>query len=250
MAQVELIMPKMGESIIEATILNWVKQVGDEVEVDDTILEIATDKVDSEVPSPVDGKIAKILFEVDAVVAVGDVIAIIETEAGATVAASPATGQAVSDTAGPASPPSAQPSNDAPAPAPKKAVMEKQGALPQVQNKGQEAGRTGPGRFYSPLVRTMAAKESIGQAELDSIPGTGAKGRVNKADMIAYLKRRDNSFVNGTGAQQFGNTPAPTPGSAGAAKPHSAPRHQRKRRRRGDRHGQDAQTYCRPYGHE
>ena len=101
MAQVELVMPKMGESIIEATILNWVKQVGDTVEVDDTVLEIATDKVDSEVPSPVDGTISKILFEADAVVAVGEVIAIIETEAGAEVADSPATlGEAVLEAIG------------------------------------------------------------------------------------------------------------------------------------------------------
>ncbi len=90
MAQVELIMPKMGESIIEATILNWVKQVGDTVEIDDTVLEIATDKVDSEVPSPVAGTLREIRFAVDDTVAVGEVIALIETEAGAQVTASPA----------------------------------------------------------------------------------------------------------------------------------------------------------------
>ena len=80
MARVELIMPKMGESIIEATILNWVKGVGDTVQEDETVLEIATDKVDSEIPSPVSGKITEILFEKDAVVPVGQVIAILETE--------------------------------------------------------------------------------------------------------------------------------------------------------------------------
>ena len=110
MAQVELIMPKMGESIIEATILNWVKQGGDTVEVDDTILEIATDKVDSAVPSPVEGTISKILFEVDATVAVGEVIAFIETEAGAEVQASPATGAS-------APPEEINPKPTAPAPA-------------------------------------------------------------------------------------------------------------------------------------
>ena len=88
MAQVELIMPKMGESIMEATILKWVKQVGDSVEVDETILEIATDKVDSEVPSPVSGVIAKILFPEDETVEIGKVIAVIATE-GEEVSAAP-----------------------------------------------------------------------------------------------------------------------------------------------------------------
>ena len=195
-------MPKMGESIIEATILNWVKQVGDTVEVDDTILEIATDKVDSEVPSPVDGTITKILFAVDATVAVGEVIAIIETEAGATVEASPATGGAVSDA--PAAPsPAAPKAPTAPAaapPAPMAAApvsIVSPAALPS-------------GRFYSPLVRTIAKTEHIGQVELDQIPGSGKDGRVNKADMLAYLKRRDNSFVNGT-ATTATTSPAATP---------------------------------------
>ncbi|MEM9928449.1 MAG: dihydrolipoamide acetyltransferase family protein [Bacteroidota bacterium] len=195
MAQVELIMPKMGESIIEATILNWVKQVGDTVEVDDTILEIATDKVDSEVPSPVDGTIAKILFEADAVVAVGEVIALIETEAGASVSDSPATGASVASPAPAATPspapqpspaPAAAPPTPAPAPAAMVATTTSAPAVPS-------------GRFYSPLVRTIAKTEHISQAELDQIPGSGKNGRVNKADMLAYLKRRDNSFINGNG---------------------------------------------------
>ena len=192
-------MPKMGESIIEATILNWVKQVGDTVEVDDTILEIATDKVDSEVPSPVDGVLAKILFEVDDVVAVGQVIAILETDADATVAASPATGNAHADK-DPA--PSATKPSPAPQPSPAPA------AAPQPPPAATVASTEG--RFYSPLVRTIAARERIGQAELDTIPGSGANGRVNKADMLAYLKRRDNSFLHG-------NAPASQPGSQPAS---------------------------------
>lgn len=189
-------MPKMGESIIEATILNWVKQVGDSVEVDDTVLEIATDKVDSEVPAPVDGTISKILFEADAVVAVGEVIALIETEAGAAVADSPATGAAVADAA-----PSPAPAKPASTPAPAPAPAPKPAPAPAT-------AKSTEGRFYSPLVRTIAQKENIGQAELDSIPGTGANGRVNKADMLAYLKRRDNSFLNGTNQVQQANSPA------------------------------------------
>lgn len=187
-------MPKMGESIIEATILNWVKQVGDTVEVDDTILEIATDKVDSEVPSPVDGTIAKILFKPDDVVAVGQVIALIETEAGAEVSASPATGEAVSDA--PAAKPEEKsaPANQ-PSPAPAAAPSFSLPAHAQLPD--TLPGKTSAGRFYSPLVRTMAKTEGIGQAELDQIPGTGKDGRVNKADMIAYLQRRTNEFIYG-----------------------------------------------------
>ncbi|TXF88779.1 2-oxo acid dehydrogenase subunit E2 [Neolewinella aurantiaca] len=212
MALVELIMPKMGESIIEATILNWVKQVGDSVEVDDTILEIATDKVDSEVPSPVDGTISKILFDVDATIAVGEVIALIETEAGAEVSASPATG----GSAAPATPEPAPapPAPAAPAPQPVAAPAAAPKSTPATATVANSAGR-----FYSPLVRTIAKAEHISQAELDQIPGSGKDGRVNKADMMAYLKRRDNSFLNGTNQPQS----AAAPTSAPAAKPVHTP---------------------------
>jgi len=217
MAQVELIMPKMGESIIEATILNWVKQVGDTVEVDDTILEIATDKVDSEVPSPVEGTISKILFEVDATVAVGQVIALIETEAGAEVQASPATG---------ASAPSEEvnPKPTAPAPAPEKPVVAPAVAPLASQVVTQSSSQvvnqpamvtSSEGRFYSPLVRTIAKAEHIGQAELDSIPGSGKDGRVNKADMLAYLKRRDNGFLNGANTVKPSPAPPVSPSLSG-----------------------------------
>lgn len=190
-------MPKMGESIIEATILNWVKQVGDTVEVDDTILEIATDKVDSEVPSPVDGTISKILFEVDATVAVGEVIALIETEAGAEVEESPATGGAVSDAAVEAPSPAAPKAPPAPAAAPLASQAVKESKSQIVRESAGPEVTSSPDRFYSPLVRTIAKTENIGQAELDQIPGSGKDGRVNKADMMAYLKRRDNSFITG-----------------------------------------------------
>lgn len=189
-------MPKMGESIIEATILNWVKQVGDTVEVDDTILEIATDKVDSEVPSPVEGTISKILFEVDATVAVGQVIALIETEAGAEVQASPATGGTAAPAANEPQPTAPAPAPEKPSPAPAAAPL----ASKVVRESSSQVVTSAEGRFYSPLVRTIATKEHIGQAELDSIPGSGKDGRVNKADMIAYLKRRDNGFLNGANA--------------------------------------------------
>ncbi len=166
MARTELIMPKMGESIMEATILKWVKNVGDRVEMDEAILEIATDKVDSEVPSPVDGVIAEIKFEVDAVVPIGTVIAIIETEAGAAVASSPV----------------AAPVTQAPAPQPQPAV---QVAAPLVA-----AAVVNDDRFYSPLVRSMAKENTVSASELASIAGTGQNGRVTKKDFEQYLSQR------------------------------------------------------------
>ncbi len=204
-------MPKMGESIIEATILNWVKQVGDVVETDDTILEIATDKVDSEVPSPVDGKIVEILHEPDSVVAVGSVIAVLETDAEAVVADSPATGSTTTEDAES----SAASQQSSVQPDTPKETPGSVGAAAQSVKKEITAVTTAEGRFYSPLVRTMAAKEGIGQAELDSIPGSGKDGRVNKSDMLAYLKRRDNGFINGTHAQPAAAAPASTPSRPG-----------------------------------
>ena len=191
MAQVELIMPKMGESIIEATILNWVKQVGDTVEVDDTVLEIATDKVDSEVPAPVAGTIKEIRFQPDSTVAVGEVIALIETEAGAEVEPSPAVAPPAAGAHETAPPPPPAPSGENAAPAPRRPKPD------PIQGEGAEKSENA--RFYSPLVRTIAEKEGIGQAELDQIPGTGNGGRVNKSDIQAYLKRRDNRFITGPG---------------------------------------------------
>ena len=162
MAQVELIMPKMGESIIEATILKWVKQVGDTVDVDETILEIATDKVDSEVPSPVAGTISQILFQEDDVVEVGKVIAIIATEGSDAAATSSASTEkeAIKESA--------------PAPAKATPTVEKTSA-PAVA--ATPVNTSSSDRFYSPLVKNIAAKENISLAELESIPGSGDQGR-------------------------------------------------------------------------
>ncbi|MEL7427169.1 MAG: dihydrolipoamide acetyltransferase family protein, partial [Bacteroidota bacterium] len=179
MAQVELIMPKMGESIMEATILNWVKKEGDDVEMDETILEIATDKVDSEVPSPVAGKIAKILFQVDDTVEIGKVIAIIETEGeNAIPAATPSVAEPAKEEPAPAA--SAQPA--APAPAPQQQTIPATAAVSSTE-----------GRFYSPLVRNIAKQEGIGQTELDSIAGSGKDGRVTKKDILSYLENRSSA---------------------------------------------------------
>lgn len=198
MAQVELIMPKMGESITEATILNWVKNVGDSVEMDETILEIATDKVDSEVPSPVEGVITKVLFNVDDTVAVGTAIAVIETDA----AASPAA-------------PTKQETPAAPAPAP--AAPTPTPAVPTPAAPAPAAVVSSSDRFYSPLVRNMAKQEGIAQAELDQIAGTGKDGRVTKKDMLAYIQNRQQGVPTPTPAA------APASPAAPAAKPIDQP---------------------------
>lgn len=192
MAIVDLVMPKMGESIMEATILKWHKEVGDTVEMDETILEIATDKVDSEVPSTAAGKIAEILFNEDDVVPVGTVIAKIETDANAEVAASPATSTTSSsagsaESSAPVATPAQQPAAQAPSGAP---------------------------RFYSPLVLNIAAEEGISMSELEQIPGSGNKGRVTKKDILAYIANKGSAPVAQTptaAPQTEVHTPSQTP---------------------------------------
>lgn len=174
MAIVELVMPKMGESIMEATILRWHKKPGDAVKVDDTVLEIATDKVDSEVPSIAEGVITEILFNENDVVPVGTVIARVETAAGAQVAASPAA----------ASAPAAE--------AHRAAEPQYQTAPPRPQAAPAAVVPTGEARFYSPLVLTIAQQEGVSFAELEKIPGSGTEGRVTKRDILDYIANRGN----------------------------------------------------------
>lgn len=166
MAVVDLIMPKMGESIMEATILKWLKQPGDSVKMDETILEIATDKVDSEVPSTAEGIIESVLFNVNDVVPVGTVIAKIKTGAAETAAPTPRPAPVSHQT----------PVAAAPAP---QAVAH----TPAVQT-------VNGSRFYSPLVLNIAASEGIPMTELERIPGTGNEGRVTKKDILDYLQSR------------------------------------------------------------
>lgn len=172
MARVELLMPKMGESIIEATILKWVKNVGDNVSIDETILEIATDKVDSEIPSPVSGTLAEILYPEDAVVEVGKIIAIIVTE-----------GEDVKPAATPAVR-EERPSE----------MVESTAEIVQnietikTELATQPAAYSEDDRFYSPLVKNIAKQEKIGNAELSQIKGTGANGRLTKQDILAYIE--------------------------------------------------------------
>ena len=201
MAQFELILPKMGESVAEATITTWLKSEGDFIEAEESVVEVATDKVDSEVPSPVSGTLVKIISNVNDVAQVGAAIAIIETEgSGETEAAA----------------------ESAPAPAPAPAVEEVVAEIEtQVAAAAQTVAPAAPnapiaknsnGRFYSPLVRSMAKEEGIGQAELDQIKGSGKDGRVTKKDVLAYLE-------GGRTAPAAAPAPAATPAAAPAAAP-------------------------------
>jgi len=162
MALVDLVMPKMGESIMEATILKWHKNPGDAVKQDETVLEIATDKVDTEVPSTAAGTIKEILYNVNDVVPVGSVIARIETEQEA----------ATNETT--------------PTPAPEEAVeVETPQEVPYVPEK--HATSSNGNRFYSPLVLNIANSEGISMMELETIHGTGNEGRVTKKDILQYV---------------------------------------------------------------
>lgn len=201
MARVELVMPKMGESIIEATILNWVKNVGDQVEEDETILEIATDKVDSEIPSPVTGKIAEVLFEKDAVVPVGQVIAILEVEGEGDESLAPPTQAPAATT------PISEEKVEMPSPAVAAQTMIDKGVQTAA---GATSVSSHGSRFYSPLVKSIAKAEAISQSELDSIQGSGANGRVNKHDIQAYVANRQS---NHTASPTITATPAAAPAS-------------------------------------
>ena len=172
MAKFELKLPKMGESVAEATLTSWLKEVGDTIEADEPVLEIATDKVDSEVPSEVDGILVEKLFEVDDVIAVGQTIAIIETEGA----------EAVDDT-----PAQVHKEETKEVPAAAAAVAQTVTAAKDAVAVPVSSGD----RFYSPLVRNMAKQEGVSQSELDAISGSGKDGRVTKDDMQAYLKSRD-----------------------------------------------------------
>lgn len=191
MADFNLIMPKMGESIMEATILKWLKKPGDMVALDETILEIATDKVDSEIPSPVAGRLDKILFEENAVVPVGQTIAVIATEA--KTGDSKGNGTSVpssKETVAP--PPASKPDVEMERPI-SKASSPKSPAIPYVPARQAQASiltSNSAGRFYSPLVRNIATSEGITQEELDQISGSGQGGRVTKSDILSYLEDR------------------------------------------------------------
>ncbi len=169
MAKFELKLPKMGESVAEATLTAWLKDIGDKIDADEAVLEIATDKVDSEVPSEVDGVLIQKLFEVDDLIEVGQTIAIIETE---------------TDTAGPTThaPEVVQVSEP-------NEVEQLETSIAKIQ-KEVNVVSSNDNRFYSPLVRNIAKKEGITQTQLDSIQGSGKDDRVTKKDILAYLAHK------------------------------------------------------------
>ncbi|WP_338375351.1 dihydrolipoamide acetyltransferase family protein [uncultured Flavobacterium sp.] len=173
MAKFELKLPKMGESVAEATITNWLKKVGESIEMDEAVLEIATDKVDSEVPSEVSGILTEILFNVDDVVQVGQTIAIIETEG---ASAEPVASSSVAE-----------------APVASKAIEEQIATVKTDLNFTPDFSESD--KFFSPLVKNIASAEGVSVEELNNINGTGKEGRVTKNDILDYVANRGNAPV-------------------------------------------------------
>lgn len=187
MSLVDLVMPKLGESIMEATILKWHKHPGDTIAQDETLLDIATDKVDSEVPSTAEGVIEDILFKENDVIPIGTVIARIRV------------GASANNNAAPPSPPK-QEYEEA------KVIEEipyqpsgQSGSQSAVQGQQNGANKV---RFYSPLVLNIAQSEGISMSELENIPGTGQDGRVSKKDILAYVANRGNGTTSSQPGQQ------------------------------------------------
>ena len=176
MARVELIMPKMGESVSEATIISWSKNIGDTIELDETIIEIATDKVDSEVPSTHEGKLVEMLFQADDVVQVGQPFAILETDEDDQEETPLVKSEALIN----------QPSNN------ESPISIKE------ENKISEEKivKSMSDRFYSPLVKSIASQEGIPVEELEKIKGTGNEGRVTKSDILTYIQSRNTQPTN------------------------------------------------------
>ena len=172
MAKFELKLPKMGESVAEATLTAWLKDIGDTIEADEAVLEIATDKVDSEVPSEYDGVLIEKLFEVDAVIEVGQTIAVIETDSENAVASETTVETDVV--------------------VPSKEVKSLESSIKSIQQNSTGV-HSNESRFYSPLVKNIAKKEGITQAQLDSIQGSGKDGRVTKNDILGFLSNKVDS---------------------------------------------------------
>lgn len=201
MAQVEIVIPRMGEGVIEATVLNWLKQPGDWIEEDEIILEIATDKVDTEVPATVAGKLVRILAQINEVVPVGQAVALLETDA-VVVKGEPEPDVQQSLTPEVPRFSTAQPTTVSP-------------ANREPANR-EPVDREPANRLYSPLVRNIAKKEGIAQAELEQIPGTGQNGRVTKVDMLRYVEGRSGKTEE---SSQRSETHTPKPPTSNGADP-------------------------------
>ena len=182
MAEIEVRLPKMGESVTEATITNWLKNIGDKVAIDEPLVEVATDKVDNELPSEASGILSKRFFEKDQVAQVGDVIAILSTDEIST------TKEVKSETI--------EPINEI-------EVIQEPKITPLVENTTSlpiseipEVKSSSTGKFFSPLVRSIAKKENISQTELESISGSGQDARVTKSDLLAYISSRGTTVIS------------------------------------------------------
>lgn len=184
---VDIVMPKMGESIMEGTILKWHKKPGDKINVDETILEISTDKVDTEVPSPESGTVSELLYNEGDVVEVGKVIARLETN-GAAISAAETPKESASEPIKEKSP---------------KPVVEVLAEVKDdIKTEPVFSSGNGEGKFYSPLVLNIAQKEGIGFSELENIPGTGVGGRVSKKDILNYLQNRKSGSAEVSKVQE------------------------------------------------
>ena len=187
--RIEVQMPQMGESVVEATVIGWSKQVGDKVEEDETLLEISTDKVDTEVPSPAAGTLVEILAEENDTIEVGQTIAVI------------ATGKAAASGGGSSKP--APKKEEKKESAPAKQEAQPAAASSNGASGGSEPQRMGSdGRFYSPLVRSIAKEEGISQEELENIDGSGQNGRVSKQDILSYVEDKKAGKVSAPVAQK------------------------------------------------
>lgn len=192
MANIEIRLPKMGESVTEATITNWLKNVGDVVALDEPLVEVATDKVDNELPSEAAGVLVKQLFQKDQVAQVGDVIAIISTDGGDAVVETVEAVEVVENT-----------------------VVATQSLVSSTPNGSVENSN----KFFSPLVRSIAEKEGVSSQELERIAGSGLAGRVTKKDVLNYLENRTSGAVQAPvtiSAPQVTSAPTPTPALAAA----------------------------------
>lgn len=207
MAKVEVVMPQMGESITTGTITKWHKGVGEVIELDAILLEISTDKVESEIPSPIHGKIVELLFPEGATVDVGRPIAIIEDDLNAKVDNSPKAQAAAAP-------------QKATAPAAEAGATQTQGAPEAMShNDADEEGF----RFYTPLVKAMAKEAGISLSELKNVKGTGAAGRVNKSDLEQYIASRGKGGApaSAPAPRAAASAPAATPAPQGVAQTRS-----------------------------
>ena len=209
MAIVDLVMPKLGESIMEATILKWNKQIGDNIAVDETVLEIATDKVDTEVPAPFAGKLVEICFQVNDVAPIGSVLAKIEVAGENNIVANtPAAVDAPMPAAAPA------------------ATHEEIESIPYVPNAPvntapQETGNT-EARFYSPLVLNIAQSEGVSLSDLEKIPGTGSGGRVSKKDILNWVAAKKSGTTPTVASAAATRVATPTTDTPVASAPTAA----------------------------